>query len=68
MFSEEMIVLKLRNNLLSSFDNFSHIVLHEYTHTDCDGRLTKRKRRTILGLGEVSRAFTVRLLKGGCFT
>ena len=45
MFSEEMIVLKLRNNYYRSFENFSHIVLHEYTHglVDCDGRLTKEE-------------------------
>lgn len=47
MFSAEEIVLKLGSVYYRSFENFSHIVLHEYTHglVPCDGRLTKEEER-----------------------
>lgn len=47
IFSQEEIVLKLGSVYYRSFENFSHIVLHEYTHglVPCDGRLTKEEER-----------------------
>ena len=44
-FYQEEIVLKLKYNYFRSFENFSHLILHEYTHglVPCDGRLTEEE-------------------------
>tara|TARA_A100001015_G_C15035004_1_gene735624 strand:+ start:788 stop:3343 length:2556 start_codon:yes stop_codon:yes gene_type:complete len=46
MFSEEMILLRLGSSYYSSYENFSHIVLHEYAHglVDCKDRLTGEEK------------------------